>query len=233
MEQLFQYLWLGLIATGLDVDNAVYMTTVVQQRPEDEKRRLILWGLLVEYVGRILLILVVLYLASGKEVLFTVSGFKVTLEVLSLFIAGALIFRGSTKELIEYFEGKAGEPSADVSGTFSNVLWKMTTVNLILSTDTVIAVATETQSLVGVAIIFSVSAGIRFLFVDKIAKFISENPELQIVMLSFMSLIGLELIAKAFHKELPETVTNLVIVAAILVAVYAKNRGDRRANKAE
>ena len=48
-----------------------------------------------------------------------------------------------------------------------------------------------------------------------------------------MSLIGLELIAKAFHKELPETVTNLVIVAAILVAVYAKNRGDRRANKAE
>lgn len=48
LEQLIHFLWLGVIATTLDVDNALYMTSQTQDRPEEEQKRLIFWGLVAE-----------------------------------------------------------------------------------------------------------------------------------------------------------------------------------------
>ena len=43
LDQLPHFLWLGLIATTLDVDNAFYMKSATQGRSEEEQKRLIFW----------------------------------------------------------------------------------------------------------------------------------------------------------------------------------------------
>ena len=78
------FLWLGLVATTLDVDNALYMTSSIQGRDEKEQKRLILWGMVAEYIARFILVLIAFYLATGKEVLFSVLGLEVTPQTISL-----------------------------------------------------------------------------------------------------------------------------------------------------
>ena len=87
LEQLPHLLWLGLIATTLDVDNALFMTSSTQGRSEKERGQLILWGLIAEFAARFVLVIVAFYLATGKEVLFTVAGFDVTPQALAFITA--------------------------------------------------------------------------------------------------------------------------------------------------
>lgn len=42
----------GLVVTALDVDNALYMTSMVEQLEPIRQRRAIFWCLLIELLGR-------------------------------------------------------------------------------------------------------------------------------------------------------------------------------------
>ena len=225
LDQIPHFLWLGLVATTLDVDNALYLTSSIQGRSEKEQNRLILWGLIAEYGARFLLVLVAFYLATGKEVLFTVQGFDVTPQTVALLGAGLFLFTSSAKDLFAFFDGSDGADSAGKAVTkaaFGTVLLQMTIVNSVLSIDTVIAVAGMTDLLWGAAIILAVSSVIRFLFVRQIAAFLSDHPETKIVIYTFLMLIGLQLVLQAAHDDLPEIAFNLIMVIAIGIALFGR-----------
>ncbi len=223
MDQLIHLLWLGLLATSLDVDNALYMTSSTQGRSDSEQKRLIFWGLVFEFLARFSLLMLAYYLASGKEVFFTVYEFAVTPQVIALLGAGSFLFISSAGDLCDYFEGKEDGDSGATSGgktSFTSLLVQMTIVNTVLSIDTVIAVSDMTQQLMGGAVILAVSAFIRFLFVRQIAGFIARYPETKIVVLTFLTMVGLQLILQAFHDDMPESAFNLVIVGALVSALF-------------
>ena len=221
LELLPHFLWLGVIATTLDVDNALYMTSQTQNRPEKEQRRLIFWGLAAEFGARLVLLLIAFYLASGKEVLFAVYGLEITAQVIALLGAGLFLFLSSAGELNDYLTGTT-ETEAKVPAQhapFIHVLAQMTIVNAVLSIDTVIAVAGMTDKIIGAMIILSVSAGIRFLFVRQIAGLIARLPETKVVVLTFLTLIGLQLVLQAVHDDLPESGFNIVMALAVCAAI--------------
>ena len=231
LDQLPHFLWLGLVATTLDVDNALYMTSSIQGRDEKEQNRLIFWGLLAEFVARFLLVLVAFYLATGKEVLFTVQGFDVTPQTIALLGAGLFLFYSSAKDLIAFQSGDDGGNGAEkavAKAAFGTVLLQMTVVNTVLSIDTVIAVAGMTKVLLGAAIILGVSAVIRFLFVRQIAGFLSDHPETKIVIYTFLMLIGLQLVLQSVNDDLPESAFNIIMLIAIGVALFARRRQGAR-----
>ncbi|MEL6619080.1 MAG: hypothetical protein AAFY39_05790 [Pseudomonadota bacterium] len=224
LDQLPHFLWLGLVATTLDVDNALYMTSSIQGRSEKEQNRLILWGLVCEYIARFALVLVAFYLATGKEVLFKVAGLDITPQTLALLGAGLFLFSSSARDLAAFFNGEDDGDSAGKAATkaaFGTVLLQMTVVNTVLSIDTVIAVAGMTNLLLGAAIILAVSSLIRFLFVRQIAGFLSDHPESKIVIHTFLMLIGLQLVLQAVKDDLPESAFNIIMVIAIAAALFA------------
>ncbi|MBO9448210.1 hypothetical protein [Ruegeria sp. R14_0] len=225
LDQLPHFLWLGLVATTLDVDNALYMTSSIQGRSEKDQNRLILWGLVAEYIARFLLVLVAFYIATGKEVLFTIQGFDVTPQTVALLGAGAFLFYSSAKDLFAFFDGDDGGDNAEravAKAAFGTVLLQMSVVNTVLSIDTVIAVADMTKVLFGAAVILAVSSVIRFLFVRQIAGFLSDHPEIKIIIYTFLMLIGLQLLLQAVHDDLPETAFNLIMVIAICAAFLGR-----------
>ena len=230
MDQLIHLLWLGVLATSLDVDNALYMTSATQNREEREQRRLIFWGLFCEFFARFSLLMLAFYLASGKEVFFTLYGFAVTPQVIALLCAGAFLFISSAGDLCDYFEGKEdgdNGATAEAKTSFASLLVQMTVVNTVLSIDTVIAVSDMTGQLLGGAVILAVSAFIRFLFVRQIAGFIARYPETKIVVLTFLTMVGLQLILQAFHDDMPESAFNLVIAGALVSALLMYWRRTR------
>ena len=222
LDQLPHFLWLGLVATTLDVDNALYMTSSIQGRDEKEQKSLILWGLVAEYLARFVLVLIAFYLATGQEALFTVMGLEVTPQTIALLGAGIFLFYSSAKDLIGFYSGETENEDATnaiAKATFGTVLLQMTIVNTVLSIDTVIAVAGMTDVLLGAAIILGVSALIRFLFVRQIAGFLAAHPETKIVIYTFLMLIGLQLVLQAVHDDLPDAAFNIVMLIALAVAL--------------
>ena len=222
---LLHLLWLGLIATSLDVDNALYMTSQTKALDTAKQKTAILYGILLEYGGRIALILISLYLFSGSETLFTIGGIKFTAQNVALLFAGGFLFVKSSTELIDFLEGKVGKEETKSTKGFSltRLILEMTIVNIVLSIDTVIAVMGMSQLLIGMAVILSVSSIIRFFFVKQIGQFMEKHPAMNVVITSFLVLIGLQLLLQAFNDDLPEMYFNIgLILAVILQIAYVK-----------
>jgi len=125
MAQLLTLLQLSISVTLLDVDNALYMTSAVDQLSSEHKKRAIRLGLLIEFLARMVMVLTFGFIASGTEVLFELIGIEFTAETISLLAAGIFLFNRSSRELAKFFLGKDDDQPAleDIQGkSFSRVI---------------------------------------------------------------------------------------------------------------
>jgi predicted tellurium resistance membrane protein TerC len=235
MVPLLDMLRLGLTTTLLDVDNALYMTSAIDPLPAEKQKKAIFWGLVIEFFARIVLVIIFGYLASGTKVLFEIFGIEFTAETLSLLVAGIFLLIRSTRDLFRFFLGAEQEEPApdqnqdqDQGKSFTRLLIEMSLVNALLSVDTVIAL---TGSALGSGAAFAVilylllfSAVVRLFFVRQIAQFIKRYPATNIIILTFLSLVGLELITLGLGGHLPELLFSALMLLALLVAILYQLR---------
>ncbi len=234
MNEFVRLLWLGLSTTLLDVDNALYMTSAIDQLPSDEQKRAIRWGLLIEFFARLGLVLIFGYLANGTESLFELFGIEFTAETLSLLGAGLFLLIRSARELVRFIIGD-DEPEAkpnQVQGrSFSRILLEMSLVNALLSVDTVVAITGSAISgggeLAAVIYLLLFSGVVRLVFVREIARFIKWYPATNIFILSFLIIIGIELTTQGLGVKVPERLFNGLMLLALLVTVVYQWRFTR------
>ena len=133
MVQLLILLKQGILSTLLDVDNAVYMTSRIKNLSFKKQKQAIIWGLLIEFIGRIALIGFLGSLLSENKVFFTLVGVKFTPDSISLFIAGAFLLYKSSGDLYEFLT-KLEQPQKfqTLEASFWRIMCEMAVVNLIL-----------------------------------------------------------------------------------------------------
>ena len=226
MANLLTLLRLGFSTTLLDVDNALYMTSAVDPLPREVQRKAIFWGLVIEFLGRLGLVVLFGFIASGTEVLFEVFGIAFTPETISLLLAGSFLLVRSSRDLISFFgDGEESEPEKIEAQdkSFTRLLLEMSVVNILLSVDTVIALtgsALAGGADIGVILILLlISAVIRLFFIGVIARIIKKYPAINIVVLVFLILIGVELIAQGLGISVPERLFNGLLLLALVAAI--------------
>jgi len=223
MLQILTLLKQGILTTLLDVDNAVYMTSMVEHLDVNKQRQAIMWGILAEFIGRVLLISFLGTLLSENEVLFTLLKVKFTPESISLFVAGLFLIYKSSRELYAFFKGKEKRKKLRLPKVnLPSLIIEMTCVNLILSIDTIIVVSARAMDLSGIILIFLISAIIRLGAIDKVAQLIQRYPSINIVILIFLILIGCELLLQGLWSKFPEKIFNTVLVLAIIAAIIER-----------
>ncbi len=204
----------GVASTALDVDNALYMTSMTQAVDEKESKALIFWGIVVEYAARVGIAALALTVFTGDETLFSVGDTEVTPVMVAMLVAGLFLFCSNLKDLGDFLIG-AEDDQAVTSMSFGRALFEMSVVNVILSLDTVIAVTGEVSNVAAAALVLSVSSIIRVLFVRQIAGFMAANPSLTIVTGGFLMLIGLSLILQGVGSDFPEEGFGIGLVIAL------------------
>ncbi len=225
MVQILTLLQQGVLATLLDVDNAVYMTSIVEDLQFKKQRQAIMWGIFAEFIGRVALISFLGALLSENKVLFTLLGVKFTPDSLSLFIAGSFLIYKSSRELYEFLTAREKTQQLQLpKASFPRLIVEMTVVNLILSIDTIIVVSTRVLDLSSIIFIFLISAIIRLGAIDKVARLIQKYPSMNTVILIFLILIGFELFLEGLWFKFPEEIFNAVLVLAIIVAIIDRRR---------
>lgn len=108
----------------------------------------------------------------------------------------------------------------------SGIITQIVFVDLIFSFDSVITaigmtngIHVETGYDPMVIIYFSVivSMIVMFLFSGQISTFISNNPTVKMIALSFLVTIGVLLVAEAFHQKIPKAYVYFAFVYSLVV----------------
>ena len=123
----------------------------------------------------------------------------------------------ATLEIHDKLEGKEGHSSAKVKVSFAGVITQILMLDIVFSLDSVIT-AVGMANEIGVMITAVIIAVLIMMFASKpISQFIEGRPTLKILALSFLLLIGVNLVAEGLHFHIPKGYTYFAMFFSFFV----------------
>jgi predicted tellurium resistance membrane protein TerC len=228
-----------LIQIALGADNLIIITILANKLPASQRSKAIVWGLILAMLFRIILLFMVssiLRYATGVFYHFdTILPFHLSFEgglsgKAVLLIAGGLflLWKG-VKEL--RYKIKGIEEEVQSSARFGQVLFIIVTMNLLFSVDSILTVVGMTDIFLVMVGSVVISVGIMLAFVSKISRFMTENPDFEILGLFVLLLIGFVLILEGGHVAhmvvnghtfpyIPQWIVIFILVLLFVVDLY-------------
>ncbi|MEN9302555.1 MAG: hypothetical protein RL264_984 [Bacteroidota bacterium] len=219
---------LSLLEIVLGIDNIIFISIVTDKLPDLEKRKARNIGLSLALVVRLVLLTMVSWVMQLTEPLFQLFGHGISGQGLVLLIGGLFLIYKSTTEMHSSVKGEHHESTSNGKQKLSSVIAQIVMVDLIFSFDSVISaigmtngIGKETGANPNIIIYFAViiSMIIMLLFSGQISRFISENPTIKMIALSFLVTIGILLVAEAFGQHLPKGYVYFALAYSLLVEV--------------
>ncbi|MDO9391668.1 MAG: TerC family protein [bacterium] len=209
----------------LGVDNILVISIFVGRLPAGERNKARLLGLAFALVARILMLVILLWLAKLTTPLFL----NLSVRDLILLAGGMFLLYKAVTEIhhtVELKEEQHREKKARQA--FAAVITQIVILDIVFSIDSVVTAIGLTNQLwvIVSAVIVSFAA---ILFAAKpIGDFIMDRPTLKILALSFLITIGITIFMEGMHKHVPKAYIYLPMGFALLVEMlqlrYEQNK---------
>ncbi len=217
-------IWIGLLTLTvlevvLGIDNVIFISILAGKLPAEQQARARQVGLALALVSRILLLLSISWIVRLETPLFTISSFSFSGRDLILLGGGLFLIAKSTKEIHERLEGETGHASAKVAASFSSVIIQILILDVVFSLDSVITavgMADEVGVMIAAVIIAII---IMLVFAGTISDFVNRHPTVKMLALSFLLLIGTNLIAESVHVHIPKGYVYFAMGFSVFVEV--------------
>ena len=217
VESLASLLALAALEIVLGIDNIVFIAIMVGRLPERKRKVGYRLGLGAALISRIGLLFTLAWLAGLTATLFTVLDKSFSGRDLVLITGGVFLLFKASQEIYDKVEGHEvdREPRKPMSLLSSTL--QIMVIDIIFSLDSVItAVGIAPALWVMVAAMVS-AVMVMMLFAQAVGTFITRNPALQILALSFLMLIGVLLIADGFGQKVSKGYVYFAMGFALLV----------------
>ena len=233
-------LTLTVLEIVLGIDNIVFIAILAGKLPEDQRQRARTTGLSLALITRILLLLSLGWVMSLTEPLFRLGPAPVPVEVVAgahgavahvpdpwgvsgrdliLLLGGMFLIWKSVHEIHAKLEGEEGHTSARVAPSFGAVIGQILVLDIVFSLDSVIT-AVGMANQIGVMIAAVVAAvGVMLVFAGNISDFVDRHPTIKMLALSFLVLIGVNLLAEGLDQHIEKGYTYFAMGFAVLVEV--------------
>jgi len=205
--------WISLVTLTfleivLGIDNIVFIAILAGKLPQGQQKKARQLGLTLALGTRVLLLCALAWMVRLTKPLFTFAlfghDFGFSGRDLILLGGGLFLLTKSTREIHEKLEGEEGEKSRRVAPTFASVIIQILLLDIVFSLDSVITAVGMARQLTVMIIAVIVAVGFMLVFGGYISSFIEKHPTVKMLALSFLLLIGVLLVAEAFHKEIPK-----------------------------
>jgi predicted tellurium resistance membrane protein TerC len=201
-------LTLTLLEIVLGIDNIIFISILSGKLPGEQQKKARRVGLGAALITRVLLLCGLAWVVKLDKPFWSadILGLHVDLsgKALILLIGGLFLIAKSTKEIHEKLEGEDGEVTNRIAPTFASVIFQIMMLDIVFSLDSVITAVGMVQQ-IGVMIAAVIAAMIvMLLFVNQISDFVARHPTIKMLALSFLILIGVMLVAEAFHQKIPK-----------------------------
>ena len=230
----------GLIALELvlAVDNLIFITIVTGRLPIEQQPMARRLGLIGAVVTRIMLLLSAAWLITLTQPWFTAFGLEISGRDLVLIVGGLFLIWKATTEIHERVtpatekaehDEKTGKPVKKKYPAFWPTIGQIAILDVVFSLDSVITAIGLSRDIEIMVVAVILSVVIMVALAEPLARFVTNNPNVVMLALSFLVMIGMALVAEGFDVEIPK----MLIYGAMgfSVAVEALNMASRRAQK--
>jgi predicted tellurium resistance membrane protein TerC len=188
----------------LGIDNIVFISILAGKLPANRQAAARQVGLALAMITRIALLFSLSWIINLKEPLFTVRSHAISGRDLILLLGGLFLLGKATHEIHQKLEGEEGHASARVHPSFTSVIVQIMLLDIVFSLDSVItAVGMVDQVSVMVTAVVIAVAFMMF-FSGPLSRFVDRHPTVKMLALSFLLLIGVNLIAEGFGQHIPK-----------------------------
>jgi predicted tellurium resistance membrane protein TerC len=174
-------------------------------------------GLVGAFVSRVLLLLSIAWIVRLTQPLFEVFGHGVSGRDLILVLGGLFLIGKATHEIHDKLEGEEGHVTTKLRTSLGRVIVQIMLIDVVFSLDSVITavgMVDQVSIMIGANII---ALGIMLAAAGAIAGFVDRHPTIRMLALSFLVVIGVNLVAEGTGYHIPKGYTYFAMFFSIMV----------------
>ena len=208
------FLTLSALEIVLGIDNIIFISVIANRLPIEIREKVRRFGLLFALGTRILLLLSLSWVMSLTSPILTISDHLISGRDLILLLGGFFLIWKASKEI--YTEVEVGEHDDDASNDglmninksmlslFVGSILQIGLLDIIFSLDSVItAVGMVDQISIMIAAVIA-SILIMLIAAKPIGDFVHRHPSIKVLALSFLTVVGIVLIAEGMGLHIPK-----------------------------
>lgn len=211
------FLTLTALEIVLGIDNIIFISILTGRLPEHQQQKGRMVGLGLAMAMRICLLFAISWIVGLTNELFSVFGKGFSGRDLILLIGGAFLLAKATMEVHESLEGDEHEETNTAKASFLAVITQIAVIDMVFSLDSVITavgIADHIEVMIAAVVI---SVAVMMIAAKPISEFVEAHPSIKMLALSFLMMIGLTLVAEAFHVEIPKGYIYFAMAFSIVV----------------
>jgi predicted tellurium resistance membrane protein TerC len=197
-------LTLTVLEIVLGIDNIIFISIIAAKLPANQQGKARTIGLMLALVMRILLLLLIFWIAHLTAPLFNVLGNEISWRDIILMGGGIFLLVKGTMEIHHTVEGaESGETANIKHATFGGVLAQIMVLDIVFSLDSVItAVGMADERAIMIAAVI-IAIGVMMFAARPVSNFVNAHPTVKMLALSFLLLVGMALIADGLDYHIP------------------------------
>jgi len=191
----------------LGVDNLVFVSILSNRVASEKRQSAQRIGLGLALLMRLALLLVLAWIVSLTQPVFTVFGDAFSWKDLILIAGGLFLVYKATTEMHERIEPRSNAAAAERSGahhSLSTAIIQICALNLVFSLDSIITAMGMTNEIPIMMVAVIVSVGLMIVAAGPLSRFINRKPTVVMLALGFLLMIGMTLIADGFGLQVPK-----------------------------
>ena len=226
-EAWFALATLTTLEIVLGVDNIVMLVVLTGRLPAKQQAFARRTGLFIALGLRLALLLSLTWLLGLTAPLVAGGGLEFSGRDLILIAGGLFLVAKGTHEIHVSTEGAGPHRSAPVRATLAGVLAQVAVLDLVFSLDSVITAIGMARRVEVMVLAIVIAVGAMLALADPLARFVSANPTVKMLALSFLLLIGTVLIADGFQHHVPRGYIYFALIFSVFVEALNLRAGRR------
>ncbi len=211
---------LTVLEIVLGIDNIIFISILAGALPESEQPRARRLGLAGAFVSRMALLFSITWIMRLTEPLFNVLGRDITGKDLILIIGGLFLIGKATTEIHHKLEENEREELAQQSRKAGRgllgVVAQITVIDIVFSLDSVITAVGMVPQIEIMIAANVIALGIMLLAAGPISAFVDRHPTIKMLALSFLVLIGTNLVAEGTGFHIPKGYTYFAMAFSVI-----------------
>ncbi len=211
---------LTVLEVVLGIDNIIFISILAGSLPATEQPRARRLGLAGAFVSRMALLFSITWIMRLTAPLFSVMGREITGKDLILIIGGLFLIGKATTEIHHKLEEDERTALAEKSKASGSGLWavvaQITVIDIVFSLDSVITavgMVPHIEIMIGANVI---ALGVMLVAATPISAFVDRHPTIKMLALSFLVLIGTNLVAEGTGFHIPKGYTYFAMAFSVM-----------------
>jgi predicted tellurium resistance membrane protein TerC len=228
-EAIISLLTLSLLEIVLGIDNIIFISIVADKLPKEQQGKARTVGILLALIVRVGLLFAISWIVSLKEPLFYAFKMGFSGRDIILFLGGLFLLAKSTTEIHHKLEGDEGEATSRKVVSLRSAIIQIVLLDIVFSFDSILTAVGLVDNVYIMIIAVVIALGVMLAFAKAISNFVNNHPSIKMLALSFLIMIGLLLVAEAFHVHVPKGYVYFAMAFSLLVEML-NLRLDKKKN---